>query len=210
MKELNIQELKELESNLNKEYSWLWKIYIQNAYKDNVNVNNISFVQSIMDIVNPLDIDEPIILAKKYWQTHYIIVDWYHRVKNWLLSWKIQFDSVILDKYNINRINDNLFNFLSNNVWNKISFIDDYIIRIWKEIYQILPNEWCWWFSNWRSEMVIKKEYINKKMLVKEVKQEYVDDDVYDLYINWYKVAEVDTWRWNGYYGWDFEINKIL
>lgn len=209
MKELNAAELKELENKLNKEYEWIWKISIKKAYKDDINTGDLSFVENIMNIVEPLDIDTPIVVAKSY-PNKYIIVDWYHRVKSWLLSWKLLFKSVVLENYNINRVNDNLFEFLSCKVWKTITFIDEYIIKVWDKLYQILPNEWCWWCSNWWSSIEILEWYINKKMVVKDIKQDYIDDDVYSLYINWNKVAEVDTGRWNGYYGWDFEIAQIL
>lgn len=205
MKQLNIQELKELENKINKEYEWTWKILIQKAYKDTINLANLTFVEKIMDIVKPLDIDTPIVVDRSY-----IIIDWYHRVKNWLLSWKLSIDAIVLDHYSINRVDDGFLKFVSSKVWKTITFIDEYIIKVWDKLYQILPNEWCWWCSNWWSSIQVKKWYINKEMLVKEIKTEDIDDDVYDLYINWSNVAKVDTWRWSGYYGWDFEIKYIV
>lgn len=203
--------MEELQDKLNKEYISIWEINIQDMHEENVSINHITYVKEIMENIDPLDLTDPIILAKEYsWSDKYIIIDGYHRMKNALNKWLNSINAIILDEYEITRRNDTLFEFLSCNVWNTIKFISDYIVFVWENMYHIIPNEWCGGCSNWWSNISVCEEFLKKEVHIKTLyNKEWKYKDLYDLYINNQKIAEIDTWRWNWYYWWDFEIEII-
>lgn len=205
-----------LEKKLNKEYEHIGVISIKEMYEDNIDISEIKYVEEIMDKINPLDIDKPIVLAKDEY-SDYQIIDGYHRLKNKLLKREKLVKSIILDKYKITRKNgsggDRFFDFLERLVGQKIKFIDNNIllVEVDNNYYYIKGNEGCGGCSNGWSHILISPEFIGKEITIKSLRgvSEDRESDLYDLFINDEKVAEVDTGWGNGYYGGDFEIILI-
>lgn len=211
--------MKALEEKLNKEYEGRGSISIKEFHKEIVDITKIDYVKGIMDKINPLDNNEPIVLGKEFDGT-YIIVDGYHRVKNKIINKENKIDAFILDIYDIIREEDTLFEFLQGLIGKNIKFINDNLLIIDNKYYQIKENEGCGGCSNGWSEIYVLPEFINRTINIKKIEantdkynavyDEGGDNDWYDLFINDIKIAEINTGWGNGYYGGDFEIIPIL
>lgn len=204
--------MKELEDKLNKEYQHIGKIIIKEMHNDNILISDIDYIPSVMVKIKPLDIDEPIIVAKKYhYSEKYDLIDGYHRLKSKILKGN-SVDVIILDDYDLKRKYDTLFSFLEQFVGKSIKFLDDTLVLVDDRYYQIESNEGCGGCSNGWSSLDILPEFLNKKITIKSIEskdsgKEY--DDIYELVINGKVIAKVDTGYGNGYYGGDFVINHI-
>lgn len=197
--------LEELENKLNKEYKNIGTIKINEIHEDVLDIKDIAYVSSIMQVINPLDIDTPIVVAKS-WRDNFTLIDGYHRLKNKIKNGETQIKVVILDDYKLSRKNDTFLEFIKSLVGQKIKFIDDEIVVVEGAYYEIRPNEGCGGCSSGWSSLDIKKEAVNKEMVVKTVDSKEQYEDVYDLYINGEIIAIVDSGYGNGYYGGDFEV----
>lgn len=197
----------ELSKKLNKEYKNIGKISVTESHEEDISVSNIEYVKSIMDIIKPLKIEEPIIVSK-YWRSDdYIVIDGYHRLKSKIQDGIKKIKVIVLDKYTIHRKSDTLFNFFENLVGKTVKFIGNEIFMVDGKYYEIKGNEGCGGCSNGWSSIEVLSDFINKNIEIKTVKSVGKDDsDLYDLYINDKLVANVDTGYGNGYYGGDFEI----
>jgi hypothetical protein len=203
--------MKTLETKLNKEYEGLGIIKINSCHEETLKINDIDYLQSIMGTLEPLNSDEPIVVAKS-WRKEYKLIDGYHRLKNKISIGSDSINTIVLDDYKLNRINDCLFNFLEKTVGKTIKFTDSNTLVIGGKIYLIEDNEGCGGCSSGWSSIEVLPDFLNKEIKVKTIEskdsgKEY--DDVYSLYINGNKVARVDTGYGNGYYGGDFEVKHI-
>ena len=203
--------MKELEIKLNKEYEGLGIITINSFHEETLKIDDIDYLQSIIDKIEPLNSDEPIIVGKS-WIKGYKLIDGYHRLKNKISIGNDCIKAIVLDDYKLNRTNDNLFQFLEKTAGKTIKFIDSNTLLIGNKLYFIEEHEGCGGCSSGWSSIDILPDFINKEIKVKTIEskdsgKEY--DDVYLLYINGNKVAEVDTGWGNGYYGGDFEVKHI-
>lgn len=200
---------KELEKKLNIEYKNMGTITINELHKEVIDISKIKYVSSIMDEIEPLENNEPIVIGLE-WSGTYKIIDGYHRIKNKLIKNEKNIDAFILDKYSIKRKTDTLFSFLEKLVGKNIKFINSNLFVVDKIYYQIEENEGCGGCSSGWSSIEVLPEFINKTIKIKKVESIGEDDsDEYDLFINGEKIAKVDTGYGNGYYGGDFEINLI-
>jgi hypothetical protein len=202
--------MKELETKLNKEYEGMGTITINSFHEEILKISDIDYLQSIVATIEPLNSDEPIVVAKS-WRKEYKLIDGYHRLKSNILSGS-DIKAIVLDDYRISRTNDNLFQFLEKTVGKTIKFKDSNTLLVGDKIYFIEENEGCGGCSSGWSSIEVLPEFINKKIKVKTIEskdsgKEY--DDVYLLYVNGKKVATVDTGYGNGYYGGDFEVKHI-
>jgi len=194
-----------LENKLNKEYKNIGTIKISEMHEEMLDIKDIAYVSSIMQVINPLDIDTPIVVAKS-WRDNFTLIDGYHRLKNKIKKGETQIKVVILDDYKLSRKNDTFLEFIKSLVGQKIKFIDNEIVVVDDAYYEIRPNEGCGGCSSGWSSLDIKKEAVNKEIVVETVDSKEQNEDVYDLYINGEIVATVDSGYGNGYYGGDFEI----
>lgn len=204
--------MKEIEEMLNDEYQDIGTISIEKMHEDTIYLSDIEFVGSIIEKIEPLASEEPIVLGKKYyWHGEYIVIDGYHRLKDKLNKREKTIKAIILDDYTITRKNDTLFEFISGLKGKIIKFIDSELLVANGKLYAIVPNEGCGGCGNGWSSFKLNPEKANKEMKVNKVEQkdgEYEDD--YDLYINNQLIAKVDTGWGNGYYGGDFQINLVV
>lgn len=201
----------EIESKLNKEYEGLGIITVSSFHEEILNISDIDYLQSIVVKIEPLNSNEPIIVAKS-WRKEYKLIDGYHRLKNKILSGG-DIKAIVLDDYKLNRTNDNLFQFLEKTVGKTIKFIDSNTLLVGNKLYVIEENEGCGGCSSGWSSIEVLPEFLNKEIKVKTIESkdsgEKYEDDVYLLYINGTKVGRVDTGYGSGYYGGDFEVKHI-
>ena len=199
--------MKQLEEKLNKEYKNIGEITISSMHKDNINIKDIKYIQSIIDIIDPLDSSEPIIVSKSY--NGYELIDGYHRLKSKIKKGDINIDVVVLDEYSIKRKSDNLLEFFEGLVGETIKFVNDETFSINGKYYMIECNEGCGGCSSGWSSIEVLPEFINKSIKIGTIVDKGDDGDLYDLYINGIMIAKVDTGWGNGYYGGDFGIKYI-
>lgn len=211
---MNKEKLQKLEKELNIEYEKVGNIEIRKAHEDTILLSEIEYVNEIMEVISPLEIDKPVIVSETYHDT-YKIIDGYHRIKNKILNKELNVDVIILDEYNIERKNDTLFSFLETLTGKTIKFLRDNLLLVDNKHYQIEENEGCGGCSSGWSIISVLPEFINKEIEIKTIKQVFEketyseESDEYDLFINDKKIADVDTGWGNGYYGGDFEIKLI-
>jgi hypothetical protein len=194
-----------LETKLNKEYKNIGTVTINEMHEDIIPVSEIAYVGSIMKMIEPLDIDEPLVVGKT-WRDEYTLIDGYHRLKNKIRNGEKEIKVIVLDKYKINRTQDTLFRFIQGLIGQKIRFIDSEIMVVDGKYYEIKSNAGCGGCGNGWSSLDVNKKFINKEITVKTVATKDQNEDVYDLYVNGVMVARVDTGYGNGYYGGDFEV----
>lgn len=199
----------EIENKLNKEYKKIGKITIRELHEENININDIKYINSIMNYISPLDIEEPIIVGKDY--NGYYLIDGYHRLKSKLEKLEKEIKVIVLDSYSINRENDTLYDFLKSLIGEEIKFIDSNTLLCDNKLYQIEENEGCGGCSNGWSSIEVLPEFINKTIKINTIEDRYErkNEDEYELYINGIKIADIDTGYGNGFYGGDFKINLI-
>ena len=204
---MNMKE--NIENKLNKEYQKIGKIIIKELHEENININDIRYVNSIMNYISPLDINEPIIVGKDY--NVYYLIDGYHRLKSKLEKLEKEIKVIVLDSYSLNRENDTLYDFLKSLIGEEIKFIDNNTLLCDDKFYQIEENEGCGGCGNGWSSISILPEFINKTIKIDTIEAKYEGkyEDEYELYINGIKIANIDTGYGNGYYGGDFQINLI-
>lgn len=202
---MELEMLKKIEEKLNKEYQHIGKIKIEDAVEEIINPLNINFIGPIMNGVEPLNKEEPIIVSKS-WEGKYELVDGYHRLKFHLVEKNPSIKAIVLNSFKIDRKNDTLFDFLQSLVGNNIRFLDDETFAIDERIYFIQTNEGCGGCSSGYSSFELVKEVKNKDIQIQKIESKNESEDCYDLYINDIFVARVDTGWGNGYYGGDFEI----
>ena len=72
-----------LEKKLNAEYKNIGTISIKQLHEQEISISEIVYVKEIMNIIEPLKIEEPIIVYKRYsFSDDYIVLDGYHRLKS--------------------------------------------------------------------------------------------------------------------------------
>lgn len=205
-------KIKKLEEKLNKEYEGLGTISIRSIAENNIPIKSIDYVESIMRVVKPIKNDEPIIVAEKWgWEKRYKLIDGYHRLKSKILNQE-NINVIILENYNLDRCNDNLYLFIESLIGKTLKFIDCNTIEIDNKFFFIKENEGCGGCGNGWSSISVKSELIGKKIKIKSVSriEDKHDEDLYELYINGKIVAKVNTGWGNGYYGGDFEIELAI
>lgn len=196
-------EKEQIQNKLNIEYKKLGIIKINKIHEELVNPSKIEYIESIMDNIKELDIDEPIIVSSSY-----KLIDGYHRLKFHLKS-NQDISVIVLDSYRINRSDDYLLDFLDKSVGSTIEFISDYTFVLDGIAYTIKENEGCGGCSNGWSSFDLIPKIKGKKMKIKKIECKETEkhrEDEYDLYINNKLIAHVDTGWGNGYYGGDFNI----
>ncbi len=202
--------IEDLQNKLNEEYKHIWTITITEMSPETLDISKIEYVKSIIGDIEPLDIDEPIVVSKD-WNT-YSVIDGYHRLKSKLQKWEQFINCIVLSNYKINRKHDTLFDFLKELIGEEIEFRESTIMFVGGNCYFIQENEWCGWCSNLWYSITVSPEFIGKKIKINSIESDNRWDgesDIYDLVINGKKIAEVDTWWWNWYYGGDFKV-KVL
>lgn len=197
-------EKEELQKKLNKEYKGVGEITIESMTKGKIDSNKISYVSSVMDKIEPLESEEPIVVAKRYF--NYKLIDGYHRLKGKLGN---EIESYILTDYSIKRSYDCFFDFIKKREGKTITFIDSQNLIVGSKRYFIEFNEGCGGCSNGWSSIDLNNKFKNKKIKANSVESKNKEGDLYDLYINDKFIAKVDTGWGNGYYGGDFNIKKI-
>ena len=199
-----------IEKKLNKEYKYFGSIEISELHLDIVDVDRINYVGVIMDSVEPITVDEPIILAEDC--EAYFVIDGYHRLKNKILNREKTIKCIILDEYIIKRKNDRLLHFIESLIGKTIMFISDTVFVMEGAYYVIEENEGCRGCSNGWSKIEVLPQFIYKKIKIKSVMavEETEGDDIYDLIINDNVVAKVNTGWGNGYYGGDFNVGVVI
>lgn len=206
---------KQLEQKLNKEYKELGNAQIKSVSLQNVDITTINYVESIMDKIKPIKLNEPVILQKDNTNDKYFIIDGYHRIKNYIEKEEKTIRAYIIES-TIERSVDGLFKFFKNLIGKEIKFINTHTFEVGDRIYEIIENEGCGGCSNGWSEFDIDKKYIGRKITIEKVEErnegkDYCNNcnDCYELFINDKKFADVDDGWGNGYYGGDFEIKLI-
>ena len=199
---------KQLEQKLNKEYEEFGKILLQDMYTETVLLSKIKYIHTILDNVKPNSNNEPIILIKVKDSDRYCIFDGYHRLKYRIENGDRDTKAIILDKYRIDRHDDEFAGFIKKTVGKKIQFTDNSNLIVNNHLYNIVYNEGCSGCDNGWSDIKIVDKYIDKKIFVKKIEiiPVHGSQDEYTLLINGDQVALVDTGWGNGYYGGDFEI----
>ncbi len=200
----------ELEDYLNKEYSPNAVIKISSMRIGKVPISEIYFIKEIMDSVEPLHIEERIVVGKrKLFKAE--LIDGYHRLKSKIYKGDDYIEAYVLTDYDISRTEDTLYQFIEKCKGRYIKFTNNQNIIVDGDRYFIEPNSGCGGCSNGWSELSVVDSFLNKKILVSEVSSNKHEEceDCYDLIINNKIVAVVDTGYGNGYYGGDFEIVKI-
>ena len=199
---------KEMIDTLNKEYIWIGKITINNITEEVIEINKINYIKDIMKDITSINVSIPIVLGKNY--NNYTLLDWYHRLKYYIDNNISDINAIVLDWYKIDRSYDSFYDFINNNIGNKIKFINDNLIIINNSKYYIEFNEWCWWCWNWWSEITVNKSIIWNTINIETISKDNIAEDRYNLIINNLEVANIDTWWGNWYYGWDFNIVPVL
>jgi hypothetical protein len=198
--------MEKLIEKLNKEYKNIGVISISKMHQKDVQISSIDYVKNIMDIIEPLTVDEPIIVAKTWRNDNYVLIDGYHRLKSKILDGGGNIEAIILDDFLIKRKYDTLFEFLSGLIGSKLNFKSEELILVDGKYFEIKANEGCGGCGNGWSSIKVLLSFINKEIVVKTIESKDENGDTYNLYINGEKVAEVDTGYGNGYYGGDFEV----
>jgi len=200
----------ELHDKLNEEYKDIGVISIKEMELIDVQLKDVSYVVDVMNKIEPLDIDEPIVLAK-HWDDTYNIIDGYHRVKSKLNKKDTLITAYVLDDFIIKRKSDNLFSFLETTVDKKITFLTSNLLKVGDKHFQIIENEGCGGCSSGWSNINVFQKYINKPIVVKKIESDGKEEsDEYRLLINGEHIADVDTGWGNGYYGGDFKVHLII
>lgn len=200
----------QLQKELNEEYKDLGEITIEKMSKKVVDPTDIEYVDSIMEKVEPLESDEPIVVGDAGWRSykHIKLIDGYHRLKHALTS-DDDIEVFYLDRYELNRNDDTLLSFMKEQVGKQIKFYGNYTFELNDKLYKIKKNEGCGGCGNGWSDLEVEDDLIGKTAKIQSVHSEDGDDyygDEYDLYINDKLFAKVDTGWGNGYYGGDFDI----
>lgn len=203
---------KQLEEELNIEYSNIGSIEILDMHSSTINIKDINYISNILENIDPLEYNKPIVVAGNRWSSKYTLIDGYHRLKNKLNNGENTVECIVLDDYKINREKaDNLFDFINSLVGKEIQFLDDLTLLVDGKYYYIEPNEGCGGCSSGNADIRIEDSLKGKKVLVKKVHKvdiddEYDEDEAYSLYINDTYFAYVNPSYGNGYYGGDFEV----
>ena len=207
--------IEKLQKKLNEEYADVGTITISDASQALVMPKEIQFVESIMEFTQALDSDEPIVVAQDSYG--YYLIDGYHRLKKHLENRDTAISVIVLEDYELERLDDNLFDFISRLVGKTICALDNYTFSVDGRLFYIKTNEGCGGCGNGWSDLKILPEFISKGIKIQDVRMEPptgdsededVYDDEYDLYINGKLFARVDAGWGNGYYGGDFDIIK--
>ena len=201
--------MEEIQNKLNEEYKSNGVISIRKMHEENIPISNISYIKDLMNKVSPLDIKDPIVVAKSYGKNNYKLIDGYHRLKDRIIKNELNIKCIVLDDYGINYTNDTLYDFLETLIGKTITFISDYEIKVDDKLYIIEPNEGCGGCSNGWSSIEMLSKYQNEAIQIKIIESKKINEDVYDLFINNQKIAKIDTGYGNGYYGGDFIIKLI-
>lgn len=204
-----MKDIKKLEKELNEEYKEIGTITIENASEKTLELSEIDYVGSIMERVEPLNIDEPIIVGYRWQRGGIHIIDGYHRYKNALINNEEDIEVILLEDFILDRKDDNLLSFVKGLVGREICFHDNYTFELDGELYKIKKNEGCGGCGNGWSDLEVTSKFIGEPVKIQSVHsegEEYTNTDKYDLYINDKLFAKVDTGWGNGYYGGDFDI----
>lgn len=210
-----MNSVESITKKLNKEYENIGTVTIKSLHEESIPINNIKFIGSIMEYVEPLDVDLPIIVAKKY--SGFTIIDGYHRMKHKINEGIKEVECLVLDDYSIERsYTDDLFDIISSLVGKTIKFVDDYTFILDDSYYTIETNEGCGGCSSGWSSIELSKGVAGRSIKIKSVSSrttdyngketESIKSDTYNLYINGDIIAKVDTGWGDGYYGGDFEV----
>jgi len=203
----------ELEAKLNKEYKDIGVITITDFTTQDINVSELEYIQSIMEKIDGLDVDEPIVVEKHSWKDTYIIIDGYHRVKGKLQKRENTITAFVLSRFSIKRKADSLFSFLQTLSGKTIMFLDSNLFVVDGKHYHIIDNEGCGGCSNGWSSITVFDAFIGKKLTIKSIEMKSTkgdESDEYQLILNGKHVADVDTGWGNGYYGGDFKVHLIV
>jgi hypothetical protein len=201
---------KELEQKLNNEYKDLGTIKISEMTHQVIQLSDIEYLENLMKKVKPLNVNEPIVVAEIFYKTNkYTLIDGYHRLK-YKLNNQTETDAYVLKTYEINRKYDTLYQFMQSLVGKTIKFVSNDVIFV-DDVYCVIKgNKGCGGCSNGWSTFNLDSKFLNKAIKINNIEQKtegnVYESDLYDLYINGKKIAEVDTGYGNGYYGGDFEI----
>lgn len=205
-----MKDIKKLEKELNEEYADLGEISIDSASKKTVDPSSIVYVDPIMERVEPLESDEPIVVGKSFWAWESMqLIDGYHRLKKAITNGDDEIEIIYLEDYILDRKDDNLLSFVKGLVGREICFHDNYTFELDGELYKIKKNEGCGGCGNGWSDLEVVPKFIGETIGVQSVHSEdegHTNPDKYDLFINDKLFAEVDTGWGNGYYGGDFDI----
>jgi hypothetical protein len=195
--------MNELENKLNSEYKKIGSIVIKKTSDAVLKADDINYVKSIMEKVEPLKSSEPIVVSKDW--KGFTLIDGYHRLKFHKEN-NLEIKCVVLEDYKIDRKNDTLLEFMKGIIGDTIKFLSDYVFVLNDKIYYIEANEGCGGCTDGWSSFEVLAEVLNRDIKIKSVEARNENEDVYDLFINEEKVAKVDTGYGDGYYGGDFEI----
>ena len=198
--------MKELQAKLNKEYEKIGTITIGVMHEEIMPLSGIIYVESIMEIAEPIKSDEPIVVAKSHYPEGYVVIDGYHRLKSKIQDGEKEIRVILLDDYKISRKADSLLDFISGLKGSTVRFASDEAILVDGELYEIKANEGCGGCGNGWSNLKVLEAFVNKDIDIKTVEAKNDNGDDYELHINGEMVAEVDTGYGNGYYGGDFKI----
>jgi hypothetical protein len=219
-------EMKVLEQQLNTEYADIGVITINHLQTIQVDIEDIHYIKSVLDIVEPLDDNTPIVIAKltgffyRDCDEKYILVDGYHRLRHHIDSGAKTLTCIKID-YDLERHNrfDSFYEFIESCKGKTIHFIDhdsdssDYFVHVNNFLYKIIANEGGCSCSAWDAVLNIHTDFVGVDIDVVDVSKKNVDsyypEDEYELFINGVKIADVDTAFGDGYYGGDFEIEPV-
>lgn len=219
-------EMKVLEQQLNTEYADIGVITINSLETIQVDISDIHYIKSVLDIVEPLDDDTPIVIAKltgffyRDCYEKYILVDGYHRLRHHIDSGAKTLTCIKID-YDLESHSrfDSFYKFIESCKGKTIHFLhgsrtsSDYIVSVNNFLYKIIPNEGGCSCGAGDAVLNIYHDFIGVDIDVVDVSKKnadsYFPDDEYELFINGVKVADVDTAFGEGNYGGDFEIEPV-
>lgn len=203
------EKIEELINQLNKEYGG--SIKIGGVELSTIPVNQISYIGSIMDNINPIDNDTPIVVAEESWRSSgYKVIDGYHRLKGKLDRDTI--DVVIINSYSIDRGKGEIIDLLQSSIGKKLTFISNEVMKVAETLYEIETNEGCGGCSSGWSSLEVAPEFVGKEVEMKTVTEDGSDEEYEDtktLIVNGKKIAELDYGWGNGYYGGGFDLVEV-
>lgn len=201
-----MSKIDELITSLNKEYGG--NIKIGDIEEKSVPASSIHYVESILEAVEPLYIDIPIVVAKeRYFSRSYKIIDGYHRFKAKMNQGNI--DAIVISDYYISRYKGDIVELLEKSVGKSMIFLSDDAMQVGQDVYEIKTNEGCGGCSSGWSGIDVDSDFVGKTIKIKTVEEQDTDnkyDDEKKLIVNGKHIATLDYGWGNGYYGGGFEL----
>lgn len=205
--EEQLATIKKLIEELNEEYGG--SIVIGDIGQKSIRPSDVRYIDSIMDKVEPLFVDKPIVVSYDKRESKYDLIDGYHRLKGKLNDESI--DVVVISKYKIEREAGELIDVLEQLIGKSITFITSKAFKVNKKLFHIETNEGCGGCGYGWSRIDVYSKHIGKQIKIKEVSELETDDpDLYILLVNGQMVAKLDYAYGNGYYGGGYKVVEVV